>query len=200
MTTLQLVMQQNNVDCHWNFHSRESYHKEANNVLDLDNFEDHTAFPWHFIPVSNCYIFVLDLLKVFKPSDEKLSWLPCFVVFQLDEVPMIPGEITASLSRKVNELYGKFDNFDASNHNSASISEWEVPFPSCLTTRPSYTLILKNSPKKLLYTSARKVFLDIICHSYASSIPELKPHKKDWKLLVNDKHLANSFVHILITF
>ena len=122
---------------------------------------------------------MLDLLKVFKLSDEKKAWLPQFVIFQPNDIPMIPGEITASLSRKANELCAKFDNFVATDRQSTPIGEREVPFPSPQTTRPSYAVILKNPFKEFQGASSRKVFLRSVCGSYVSSIPESKPRKND---------------------
>jgi len=140
---------------------------------------------------------VLDLLQVFKVSDERKVRLPQFVIFQPNDVPMIPGEIKASLSRKVNDLCAKFDNFVASGRLSTPISRREVPFLSPQTTRPSYAVILKNPPKEKQDASSRKGFLDTVYGSYASSILELKPRTNDWKVVVNDKHTVKSLVQAM---
>jgi hypothetical protein len=61
---------------------------------------------------------VLDIIKVFHACEDKKTCLPRFVIFEPDEAPIITGEITATLTRKVNELCVKFNNFVESSPSS----------------------------------------------------------------------------------
>ena len=87
----------------------------------------------------------LDMLIIFEKCDEKQIPLPRFVLYEPDEVPVIAGESSATLTRKVNELCVKFDNYVLSKRNPLpSLSQ--APTQS---SKPSFAVILKNPPKML---------------------------------------------------
>jgi hypothetical protein len=87
----------------------------------------------------------LGLLKFFEKCDEKQIPLPGFVMYEPVEVPVMAGESSATLTRKVNELCVKFDNYVLSKRNPLpSVSQ--APTQS---SKPSFAVILKNPPKML---------------------------------------------------
>ena len=54
---------------------------------------------------------MVDIVKDIQQCDEEKISLPRCVIFEPDEVPEIAGETSATLTRKVNELVVKLDNF-----------------------------------------------------------------------------------------
>ncbi|KAK2708851.1 hypothetical protein QYM36_014468 [Artemia franciscana] len=52
-----------------------------------------------------------DIIKAIQQHNKKKNSLPRYVIFEPDMVPEIGGEITTTLTKKVNKLVVKFDNF-----------------------------------------------------------------------------------------
>ena len=101
----------------------------------------------------------LDMLKNFEKCYEKQIPLPHFVLYEPDEVTVIAGESSATLTRKVNELCVKFDNYVLSKRNPLpSVSQ--APTQS---SKPSFAVILKNPPKTLNDPKDRQTFIDKLC-------------------------------------
>ena len=75
---------------------------------------------------------VSDMVRAFDLCDEKKISLPQYLIFEPDQVPCVPGETTATLTRKANELYMDFKSF--AEHNKArpvvqTIPEMKPPPP-----------------------------------------------------------------------
>ena len=134
---------------------------------------------------------ILDILKVFRVCEDKNISLPRFVIFEPDEVPIIPGEVTATLTRKVNELCAKFDSYVDSNP-SPSVSAMPAAETNTIMSKLSYAVVLKNPPKDLSNPSARKSYLHRVCGDISSNIVELKPTKSEWRVVLNNKNAAES--------
>lgn len=138
-----------------------------------------------------------DILKVLDYCDKNSVELPKFVIYEPDEVPTIPGEASATLTRKVNDLCLEFKNFVsmAKAQSLCCPSASSVPGPANpVTVNPqtSYAVVLKM-PKSLDNPIARKQFLDTICPNSAE-ISELKKVRQDWKLFVKSKSSAEKIV------
>jgi len=79
-----------------------------------------------------------------------------FLLYEPDEVPVVVEESSAMLTRKVNELYFKFDNYVLSKRKPLpSLSQ-----ASTQSSRPSFAVILKNPSKELKEAKSCKTFID----------------------------------------
>ena len=144
-----------------------------------------------------------DILKVLDYCDKNNVQLPKFVIYEPDEVPSIPGEVTATLSRKVNDLCLEFRNFvSAQSYAVPSMSATtEVSINSVsinnghahVSTKPSYAVVLKDLPETLDNPIARKGFVDSLCPN-SDDISELRKTKQDWKLYVKSKATAEKIM------
>ena len=132
---------------------------------------------------------IFDIIKALKYCDDNKVNLPCFVIYEPDEVPVIAGEISATLTRKVNELSAKFDSFVRSASQSQPAAS-SVPLQTA--TVSTYAVVLKNPPKGLDDPVSRKDYLDKVCGSNCGNIVELKTRKTDWKVVLNDQEAAKS--------
>ena len=63
-----------------------------------------------------------DILKVLDYCDKNSVELPKFVIYEPDEVPTIPGEASATLTRKVNDLCLECKNFVTTAKYRASVA------------------------------------------------------------------------------
>ena len=139
---------------------------------------------------------VSDMVQAFDLCDEKKISLPQYLIFEPDQVPCVPGETTATLTQKVNELYMEFKSF-AEHHKARSvvqtIPEMKPPPPA----KPSYSVIVKNPPKNLNNPDARKDFLDKACGGVSSSIGVLRPRRDAWQVVLSDKGAANTLADAL---
>ncbi|KAK2726773.1 hypothetical protein QYM36_007573 [Artemia franciscana] len=86
----------------------------------------------------------LTLLKR-KQCRTNLLAMTRFLLYEPDEVPVVVEESSAMLTRKVNELYFKFDNYVLSKRKPLpSLSQ-----ASKQSSKPSFAVILKFQPKEL---------------------------------------------------
>ena len=113
------------------------------------------------------------------------------------EVPTIPGEASATLTRKVNDLCLEFKSFvsTAKVQSLCCLSASSVPGsanPVTINPQPSYAVVLKIS-KSLDNPVARKQFLDSI-RPNSAEISELKKVRQDGKLFVKSKSSAEKIV------
>lgn len=137
---------------------------------------------------------VIDIVRAFDLCDEKKVSLPRFVIFEPDQVPIVPGETTATLTRKLNEFYMEFKSFAEQQsvktvpHHSASMI---VP------EKPTYAVVVKNPPKNLDNPSARKDYLDSLAGSSSSSIVTLRPRKDEWRVFMSDKAEATALAEAI---
>lgn len=137
---------------------------------------------------------VIDIMKVFKLCDEKNISLPRFVLYQPDDVPIIPGEISATLTRKVGELCRKFDSFVESEYQLRN------PYHSRENNgkhKQTYAVVLKNPPQGLTDPESRKDYLNGLCGQTSNDIVELRPRKSAWSVLVKDKATADSIAQAI---
>ena len=102
---------------------------------------------------------VSDMVRTFDLCDEKKISLPQYLIFEPDQVPCVPGETTATLTRKVNELYMEFKSF-AEHHKARSVVQTSGNETSPHPQNLPYSVIVKNPPKNLHNPDARKDFLD----------------------------------------
>ena len=136
-------------------------------------------------------------MKVVDYCDKNSVALPKFVIYEPENVPTIPGQASATLSRKINDLCLEFKNFvsTAKAHSLCCPSASSVPgsaIPVTVNPQPSYAVVLKM-PKYLDNLVARKKFLDRICANSAE-ISELKKIRQDWKLFVKSKSSTEKIV------
>ena len=84
-----------------------------------------------------------DLIRAIRHCDEKKLTPPKFIIYEPDEVPMIPGEIAATLTRKLKEVCSTV--VDLREHvTSFKLQHGKVPQGSDVyQTKPTYSVILK---------------------------------------------------------
>ena len=74
---------------------------------------------------------ISDILKLLKYCDEKKIALPKYVIYEPDEVPIVPGEVSAVITRKVNEMCSKLESFIERDRPPAQrtwiLVSWAVP-------------------------------------------------------------------------
>lgn len=142
---------------------------------------------------------IVDMIRAFDTCDEKRVSLPRYVIFEPDQVPIVPGEITATLTRKLNEFYMEFKSF-AENSSATTAVPPHPPETSCASTgRPKalYSVVVKNPPKTLDNPNSRKDFLDSLAGDSSPSIVALKPSKDEWRVIMSDKGAANALAEAI---
>ena len=143
---------------------------------------------------------ISDILKLLKYCDEKKIALPKYVIYEPDEVPIVPGEVSAVITRKVNEMCSKLESFIERDRPpaqwplSGSGSSFQGPSP---TPQPTYAVVLKNPPQDLRNPEMRKEYLDKVCGDNSSSIVELRALKSGWRVVLADKKSANAVAQAL---
>ena len=115
----------------------------------------------------NCH----DMLKILEKCAERQILLPRFVIYEPDEVYVIPGEMSATLTRKVNELCLKLDNFIQTQRSIMPTPEASLKPPPKLT----YAVVLKNPPKELFDPKESRAFIENLCGDSKISIAEIRP-------------------------
>jgi hypothetical protein len=81
------------------------------------------------------------------------------VLYEPDEVPVVAGESSATLTPQVNDQCVKFDNYALSERNPLpSLSQFHTQ-----SSKPSLSVILKNPPKELHDPKDHKTFIDNLC-------------------------------------
>ena len=88
----------------------------------------------------------MDILKVLEKCDEKRIDLPRFVIFEPNEVLIIPGEVSSGLKHKVNEICVKLGNFSTTDNATTQMQNVDSPKMS-LQSLLTYAVVLQNPPK-----------------------------------------------------
>ena len=129
-----------------------------------------------------------DTIKCLYLCDERKVVLLRFVIFELDEVAVVPGEATATLTQKINELCLSLNHLVDSEMLGANLGLSHNR--SSQASNPTYTVLLKSPPKILDDPVSRKDFLSKMCGNSSDRIIALKPRKDAWRLILSDKDAA----------
>ena len=95
-----------------------------------------------------------DTIKCLYLRDERKVVLLRFVIFEIDEVPVVPGEPTATLTQKINELCLSLNHLVDSEMLGAKLGLSHNR--SSQASNPTYTVLLKSPPKILFFFSRAK--------------------------------------------
>ena len=106
-----------------------------------------------------------NLIIAIRTCDEKRVVLPKLVIYEPDEVPILSGEVIATLTLQVNELHSTVEDlidhlsFFRSAQNKASVTLGAKATNSPDAAKPSYSVILKQPPKGLKRPNSQKEYL-----------------------------------------
>ena len=116
-----------------------------------------------------------------------------------DEIPIIHREITAILTRKMNEVCSAIVDLKErlTSLTAQSLSVVQSPSPALTpVVKPTYSVILKQPPKRLDKPVQRKDYLESLADSaFCSHILDLKPLWKEWRIVWDDKKAAASLAN-----
>ena len=143
-----------------------------------------------------------DLVRAIWTYDKKRVVLPKFVIYEPDKAPILSGKITAKQTRQVNELHSTVDDLiehlsffrSAKNKTSANTGATTT---NPLDIKPSYSVILKQLPKGLKKSKNHKEHLDGLAGDCCTHTVSLRPLRKEWPEMLDDKYAANSLAEAL---
>ena len=142
---------------------------------------------------------VLDLVKAVRTCDKNKTHLLKFVNYAPDEVPIIPGEIEATLTRKMNKVCSAVVDLKerVTLLKAQSLSVVQSPsLPPIPVVKPTYLVILKQPPKGLDKPAQRKDYFESLADSACCSyILDLKPLRKEWRIVLDNKKAAASLAN-----
>lgn len=131
---------------------------------------------------------VLDIMKILKECDLKSVELPTFVIAEPQEVPSCGSQISAFVTRNINEMNTKLDSLIARNKDSTTHS-----LPTQAPTSSTYAVILKKPANPPPSAAGRKAFIDKLCNNDSSitdHVGELKQTQTEWRINLKDKQAA----------
>ena len=116
-----------------------------------------------------------------------------------DEIPIIHREITAILTRKMNEVCSAIvdlkERLTSLTAQSLSVVQSRSP-PPIPVVKPTYSVILKQPPKGLDKLTQRNDYLESLADSACCShILDLKLLRKEWRILFDDKNATASLAN-----
>jgi hypothetical protein len=140
---------------------------------------------------------VTDLIGAVRQCDEKKIALLKFVIYEPDEEPIIPGEVTATLTRKLNEVCSSVEDLKQHITTLKSQTSFVPQVPSVTSQpKPTYSVILKQPAKGLVKPDDRKGYIESLADAACCShIMDLKPLQKEWRIVLDDKDAATTLAN-----